>query len=153
VRQNLFTPLGITDADCKPSSNHTALSYPPPPIGSTQGTDWGDWTLACGGGGWVMSADDLYKVVLDLTGGHTLLSDAQKTQMNSNCLGWDCSVGVQPDFVGKNGILQTGNLGLWTFYGIFKGSVPVILLVNSNTPGNITGLVQTAFVNAAVPHP
>jgi len=73
--------------------------------------------------------------------------------MNSNCLGWDCSVGAQPDFVGKNGILQTGNLGLWTFYGIFKGNVPVVLLVNSNTPTNITSLVQTAFANATVPHP
>jgi CubicO group peptidase (beta-lactamase class C family) len=154
MRQHVFQPLGITGVDCKPGAgSHPALSYPPPPIGATHGTDWGDWTLSCGGGGWVMTAGDLYKVMLDLAGGNVLLSDAQKTQMNTDCLGWDCSVQTQTDYVGKNGILQTGSLGLWTFFGIFKGTVPVIVLVNSNTPGNITGIVATAFANASVPHP
>ncbi len=101
----------------------------------------------------MLTAGDLYKVMLDLAGGHTLLSDAQKAQMNTNCLGWDCSVKTQNDFIGKNGILQTGSLGLWTFFGIFKGNVPVILLVNSNTPGNITSVVVNAFNNVTLPHP
>lgn len=154
MRQQVFAPLGISGADCKPAANsHPVLSYPSPPVGATNGLDWGDWTAACGGGGWVLSAADLYKVMLDLGGGHTLLTDSQKAQMNANCLGWDCSVQTQTDFVGKNGILNNGNIWLWTFFGIFKCTVPVVVLVNSNTPSNITSLVATAFSNSTVPPP
>ncbi len=154
MRQHVFQPLGISGADCKPAANsHPILSYPPPPVGATNGLDWGDWTAACGGGGWVLSAGDLYKVMLDLAGGHTLLSDTQKAQMNANCLGWDCSVQTQTDYVAKNGILNTGNIWLWTFFGIFKCTVPVVVVVNSNTPMNITNVVATAFGNATVPPP
>lgn len=154
MQQHVFQPVGVTDADCKPgNAAKPALSYPPPPIGATHGIDWGDWTLACGGGGWVLSVHDLYLIMLDLLGGNTLLTDTQKMQMNTGCLGWDCSVMTQTDYVGKNGILQTSNLGLWTFLGIFKGTVPVVVLVNSNTPANITSIVANAFANATVPHP
>lgn len=154
MRQQVFRPIGISGADCKPPANsNPVLSYPPPPTGATNGLDWGDWTAACGGGGWVMSAADLYKVMLSLSGGNTLLSDPQKAQMNASCLGWDCSVQTQTDFVGKNGILNNGNIWLWTFFGVFKCTVPVVVVVNSNTPSNITGVVATAFNNATVPPP
>jgi len=44
---------------------------------------------------------------------------------------------------------------LWTFFGIFKGTVPLVLLVNSDTPGsvNITDVVVEAFNSGTVPHP
>ncbi len=155
MRQNVFQPLGIPAADCKPAAgSHPALSYPSLPVGAAHGYDWGDWTLSCGGGGWVLSANDLYKIMVDLSSGHTLLTDAQKTEMNSNCLGWDCSVQKQVDFVGKNGALVTGNnYGLWTIFGIFKGSTPIVVMINSYTATNITDTVVTAFNNAVVPHP
>ncbi len=156
MNQHVFQPLGIPNASCDPAAvTNPVLSYPVPPIGATNGTDWGDWTLACGGGGWKLSVADLYKVMLDLAGGNTLLSDDQKSLMNANCLGWDCSVQTQTDYVGKNGALSSGGLVLWTFFGIFKCTVPVVVIVNSDTPGNmnITGLVNTAFVNAAIPPP
>jgi hypothetical protein len=57
-------------------------------------------------------------------------------------------------FVGKNGILPyANNVGMTCFFGIFKGTVPVIVLVNSNPPANITTIVAHAFANATVPHP
>lgn len=154
MRQHVFQPLGITGADCKPpSGSNPVLYYPPPPVGATKGVEAGDWTLAAGGGGWVLTASDLYKVMLDLAGGNVLLSDSLKTLMNNNCLGWDCSVQTQNGFVGKNGILQYGNAWLWTFFGIFKNTVPVVVIVNSNTPANITNVVATAYAGAGVPHP
>jgi CubicO group peptidase (beta-lactamase class C family) len=154
MRQHVFQPLGVGNADCKPAAgSHPVLYYPPPPIGAAPGIEAGDWTLACGGGGWVLTAGDLYKVMLDLAGGHTLLTDAQKTQMNTKCLGWDCSVQTQNGFVGKNGLLQFGNASVETFFGVFKGSVPVVLIVNSVPPANITTVVVNAFNNATVPHP
>ncbi len=154
MRQQVFEPLGISGTDCKPAANsHPVLSYPPPPIGATNGLDWGDWTAACGGGGWVLTAGDLYKVMLDLSSGTTLLSNSQKAQMNATCLGWDCSVLSQTNFVGKNGILNNGTIWLWTFFGVFKCTVPVVVVVNSNTPMNVTSVVATAFSNATVPPP
>ena len=157
IRQHVLSPANVTDADCKPpAGTQKILSYPLPP-GATHGTDWGDWTSTCGGGGWVMTAGDLYRFMIALTGGNTLLSDAQKQQMNDNCLGWDCSVQNQFDFKGKNGILLgPGNkVWLYTFFGIFKEHVPVVVVVNSDTPNsmNITGVVAKAFQDAAVPHP
>ena len=156
MNQHVFQPLGIANAGCDPAAvSHPMLTYPVPPIGATKGTDWGDWTLACGGGGWLLDAGELYKVMLDLAGGNTLLSDDQKYVMNANCLGWDCSVQTQTDYVGKNGNLSSSGFVLWTFFGIFKCTVPVVVIVNSDTPSNmnITSLVNTAFVNAAIPPP
>jgi CubicO group peptidase (beta-lactamase class C family) len=164
MRENVFTPLGIA-TDCRPETgSHPKLSYHFPLVAGEHGTDWGDNTSICGGTGWSLSAYELYRVLLSLLGGTTLLTDAQKTQMNTFCLGWDCSVQSQTGFVGNNGILpfQNGTPGLWTFAGIFKGTVPVVVIINSvvvnnaNVPDqnfNITGLVATAFNNAGVPHP
>ncbi len=154
MNQHVFQPLGIANAGCDAAAvSHPLLTYPIPPIGAANGTDWGDWTLACGGGGWLLNAGELYKVMLDLTGGNTLLSDEQKSLMNADCLGWDCSVQTQTDFVGKNGNLSSSGFVLWTFFGIFKCTVPVVVIVNSDTPSNlnITSLVNTAFVNAGIP--
>jgi CubicO group peptidase (beta-lactamase class C family) len=157
IRQNVLAPAGITGADCKAlAGTQKMLSYPRPP-GSTNGTDWGDWISTCGSGGWVMTAGDIYKLLLALTGGTNLLANAQRAEMDASCLGWDCSVQTQTDFRGKNGILigSDGKPWLYTFAGVFKGTVPVVVVVNSDTPtgANITSLVAQAFQNAAVPTP
>src|SRR5215470_11590293 len=159
MRQNVFTPLGIS-TDCKPvPGSNPKLSYHFPLVAGEHGNDWGDNTSICGSTGWSLSAYELYRILLALRGGTTLLTDAQKTEMNSGCLGWDCSVQTQTDFVGKNGglpFINPGPFGLWTFAGIFKGTVPVVVEVNSNLPDpnwNITGVVLNAFNNASVPHP
>jgi len=63
-------------------------------------------------------------------------------------------VQTQTDYVGKNGLLvgaPTGGFELNTFIGIFKGKLPVVLIVNSDPGQNITGLVATAFAGAGVP--
>jgi hypothetical protein len=155
MRSHVFQPAGVTVADCKPTGgNKQALMYPAPPTGSTKGDDAGDWVDACGGGGWVLTAADLYKVMIALVGGTTLLDSTQKDLMNSNCLGWDCSVQSQVDYVGKNGgLTYGGGRSLATFVGIFKGSVAVVVMVNSPPPMNITNVVASAFTNAAVPSP
>jgi hypothetical protein len=153
LQQNVFQPIGVTGADCKPAANsHPALYYPFPP-GTTPGNEGGDWTLACGSGGWGVTAGNLYLVLSSLIGNNTLLTDAQKTLMNKGCLGWDCSVQTQTDYVGKNGLLvnaPTGGFELNTFIGIFKGKLPFMLIINSDPGQNITGLVANAFAGAGI---
>jgi hypothetical protein len=72
--------------------------------------------------------------------------------MNSECLGWDCSVRTQADFVGKNGRWVSGAYEVQTFIGLFHQSqIAVVLLINSPPPDEVTNLVATAYANARVP--
>jgi CubicO group peptidase (beta-lactamase class C family) len=160
MNQHVFTPVGVANADCKPPTSFSSafapvLSYPFP-AGSTNGTDWGDWTLSCGGGGWVITASNLNNVLLDLANGNKLLTNAQKSLMNKGQLGWDNS--VRSDCPGpypcKNGDLASK---VWTYVGLFKCTVQVTVFVNSAIkglgPGDIIGLVGAAYGAAAVPVP
>jgi CubicO group peptidase (beta-lactamase class C family) len=152
MRLHVFQPVGVTDADCKPGlESHPALYYPFPPD-DTPGVEAGDSTLVCGGGGWVLSGSDLFKIVESLIHDNALLNKAQKKQMDQDCLGWDCSVMSQSDYRGKNGVLFYGNgVEDQTFIGIFKGKLGVVLLINSKPPTNITGVLLKAFSAAAYP--
>ena len=168
MNAHVFKPVGVPTRACRPPKAPNAsyrypamLSYPFP-ARSAHGNDWGDWTLACGGGGWVLSAGDLYKVINDLANGHALLTDAEKLEMNAsapNCIGWDCTVRNDcPDpYLCKNGSLDAGNISVWTYAGILKCNVPVVVVVNSVLPapyeGNedIIGLVKDAYDGAKAP--
>jgi CubicO group peptidase (beta-lactamase class C family) len=144
MNDNVFAPVGVPRSECKPPAeiNHM-LSYPFP-AGSTKGTDWDDWTLACGGGGWVLSSSDLHKVIRDLASGNALLSTVEKNLMSSNSsqLGWDntvrrdcspVSTASPPPFaVCKNGsFLDATGHGTWSYAGIISCNVPVVVIVNS----------------------
>jgi hypothetical protein len=169
MNQHVFRPVGLPERACKAPKNANdipgyrfpaIMSYPNPP-GSAHGNDWGDWTLACGGGGWVLSAGDLFDVIKDLANGSALLTKAEKAQLMTpapNCIGWDCSVRSDcPDpSLCKNGSLEDGNVKLYTYAGILKCNVPVVVFVNSVLPepyesGNdIIGLVNDAQTKAKV---
>lgn len=160
----VFQPVGVPinasgPAVCAPpaTASDTVLTYPNP-AGSTPGTDWGIWTSSCGGGGWVLSAGDVFTVIKDIAAGSTLLTPSQRQTMLQNCLGWDCAVrsDCPNPYDCKNGGLNNGSVVLWTYAGIFKCNVPVVVVVNSQLPppypsnGDIIGLVKDAYTAAAV---
>jgi len=169
MNQHVFRPVGVPNRACKaPKTSNdmpeyrfpAAMSYPYP-AKSAHGDDWGDWTLACGGGGWVLSAGDLFNVIKDLAGGNALLTKAEKKELMApapNCIGWDCS--VRPDCpdpsLCKNGGLDNGATVLHTYAGVLKCNVPVVVIVNSvlpapyETSGDIIGLVNDAQTKAKV---
>jgi hypothetical protein len=96
-------------------------------------------TSICGGSGWVMTAAQLFTVVNDLANGNTLLTPAEKTDMNTGTtLGWDNTnrSDCPNPYPCKNGGLDGGSSGkdLFTYIGIYQGAVPVVLLVNSPLP-------------------
>jgi len=159
MNENVFQPVSVPLSACKPpvGSNHI-LSYPYP-AGTTPGNDWGDWSMQCGAGGWMLSGDQIFRVINDLATGNTLLTAAEKKQMFSDCLGWDCSVRSDcpnPN-VCKNGHLFNGPTNVWTYAGVLKCNVPVVVVVNSTLPspyqtGNdIIGVVANALQNSSVP--
>jgi hypothetical protein len=57
----------------------------------------------------------------------------------------------------KNGDLYSGNISVWTYGGVLKCNVPVVVVVNSQLPPpyqrgeDITGLVKDAYHSATVP--
>ena len=162
VNANVLQPVGVSTSACKPpSGTNDVLSYKNPE-GSAAGTDWGDWTLSCGGGGWVISANDIYKVTNDIATGSTLLTATQRKAMIQGNLGWDSAVrGDCPTpNVCKNGDLGDGaGRKVWTYAGVLKCNVPVVVVVNSPLPaaneasGDIIGLVGAALAKSVVPGP
>jgi hypothetical protein len=160
MNANVFQPVGVPVSACKPpAGTNDILSYTNP-AGTTSGTDWGDWSLQCGSGGWVLSANNIFSVINDLANGNTLLTSAEKKQMFTDCLGWDCAVrnDCPNPYVCKNGDLNNGaGTAVWTYAGVFKCNVPVVVVVNSPLPSpyqtgdDIIGLVENAYNGAAVP--
>lgn len=158
MNAHVFQPVGIPARGCDPGPD-AILSYPFP-AGSASGLDWGDWSLQCGSGGWVLSASDIFKVIDGLANRNVLLTGAEKKQMFTDCLGWDCAVrsDCPSPYVCKNGDLTNGSgISVWTYAGVFKCNVPVVVVVNSPLPapyqngGDIIGLVADAYRQASVP--
>lgn len=162
VNANVLQPVGVSTSACKPpAGTNDVLSYTNP-AGGTAGTDWGDWTLRCGGGGWVLSANDIFKVTNDIATGSTLLTTAQRKAMIQGNLGWDSAVRndcPSPNVCKNGSLIDNAGHRLWTYAGVLKCNVPVVVVVNSPLPspfetnGDIIGLVGTALANSAVPGP
>jgi len=162
MNSHVFKRAGLPTRSCKPVSSpglHPVLSYPLP-AGSARGNSWGNWTLACGGGGWALSENDLFSILTHLIYGNELLAKSDKSELLApppHCIAWDCAQGVHcPDpYVCKNGLLFGGGARLETYIGIFKCMVPVVVIVNSSLPsgtkGGIIGLVRDAYNAAKVP--
>ena len=159
MNANVFQPVGVPTSSCTPPSGPNGILSYPYPAGNTAGTNWDDWSLQCGAGGWVLSGDQIFRVINDLATGNTLLTTAEKKQMFADCLGWDCSVRADcpnPN-VCKNGHLFSGPTNVWTYAGVLKCNVPVVVVVNSTLPslyqnGNdIIGVVANALQNSSVP--
>jgi len=169
LQSHVFVPVAASDASCKPPSGNTGILSYPYPAGTANGTNWGDQSLQCGASGWQLSAFDTFDVVSSLASNTTLLSTPNKADMMQNCLGWDCAVNrVCPTpYVCKNGALfggpQTATTQypqVWTYAGILKCNVPVVLVVNSplppkwewgGNPGSDTiGIVDNAYQSSSV---
>jgi len=83
MNAHVYQPVSVPVSQCKPpSGTNDILSYPFP-AGTASGTDWGDWSLTCGSGGWVLSADQIFRVINSLATSHVLLTKAERDQMFS----------------------------------------------------------------------
>jgi hypothetical protein len=102
-----------------------------------------------------MTPASMLRVLYGLISGHSLLSGSQRQQMDGNCLGWDCSLTGTASYVGKGGDFADGSAALHTFFGIIAGTIPVVVVTNSNwgatnpNPGeDLTSVVETALFAA-----
>ena len=150
VQRRVFDPAGVTDAACAPVRD-AMLIYPPPGAATGPGKPVPSGPSGCSGGGWFMTPAGMLRVLYGLIGGHSLLSRSQRRQMDGNCLGWDCSLTGTASYVGKTGDFG----GLHVFFGIVAGTIPVVVVTNSNwgatNPNlgeNLTPVVETALFAA-----
>jgi len=148
VRDKVFTPLGITDVDCRPPSKGTyALGYAFP--GTSSGHDFGDRRPTCGGEGWYLSVEDLGHVLLSLNGADgRILTEAQFRDMETNpsvhAVGWDATSSSGFRWVEKNGALGDSGRKVNTSIAIFG---------SSNTDPYVSGAVGVLFVNSNIADP
>jgi CubicO group peptidase (beta-lactamase class C family) len=148
VQRQVFDPVGVTDATCGPVRD-AMLMYPPPGAGTGPGRPDPAGPSGCSGGGWFMTPAGMLRVLYGLIRG-SLLSSSQRQQMDGNCLGWDCSLTGTASYVGKGG--DDGSVGLHTFFGIIAGTIPVVVVTNSNLGATnpnrgetLTPVVETAL--------
>jgi hypothetical protein len=166
MQNNVFTPIGIGNALCSiDPSKVTSLAYSesnavPAAINSTS---TGDWTQICGGGGYYLSTFKLAQSMAVIAQTTTLLTQAQKNEMDNKYLGWDdedSPMTYAGRAHGKDGALRwdsnnsgvqdAGDAGLQTLVMKFPNSVQLVLVINS-IPGsyrNLAGFVRVAYDNA-----
>jgi CubicO group peptidase (beta-lactamase class C family) len=154
VQRQVFDPVGVKDARCGPVRD-AMLMYPPPTAATGPGRPAPAGPSGCSGGGWFMTPASMLRVLDGLISGHSLLSGSQRRQMDGNCLGWDCSLTGTASYVGKEGDSGDGSAALHTFFGIIAGTVPVVVVTNSNwgatNPNlgeSLTPVVETALFAA-----
>jgi hypothetical protein len=160
MNQHVFAPVGVQPVTCAPNPNKlfAALAYSFPPgsnpgwNGAEANTPTGDWTLSCGGGGWNVSAGDLFLVLSDIAGGSVLLTPDEKAKMSSSARhfpGWDNAVRSDcpsPQALCKNGSISGGaKAAIWTYMGVFKCNVPVVVVVNSALNTDVINIVANAY--------
>lgn len=149
---------------CKPGNN-PVFSYPFPQ-NSAAGTDWGDWTATCGGGGLQLSVQDMGVFMAHLMAGLYLpktsnnANEVTLPQMVSNMYGWDVTwPTTHGTCVMKNGNLGGGNPFVPTlatlfvycsdtglgFVGLANSTLPTMSTRNYGFAGGLDDIVFQAY--------
>jgi len=155
--------LGAPRACKRTSPSDYALAYSSP-TDSTPGHEWSDGTLICGASNWVLSAKDLHALFSALGRGGRLLSEAARTTMSCQRLGWDN--GVRPADCPEGNLCKHGAVGYFpapdapyqairTYAGLFTCNTPVVLIANSplpSQPDDALTFVRDALKRATLDH-
>lgn len=132
MQQEVFTPIGIENAICKPDGS-SAMAFNEGP--KLEFHTPGDWTHSSGGGGYYLSTTEMARFMAFLSNTEVLLSKAQKDEMDSMLLGWDADdshMTIVGRSYGKGGLLiWNGGRGIQTVVVKYPNKVELALSVNS----------------------
>lgn len=152
VQKEIFNKAGLPKLYCKTLPYITGKAYPFPNLGS-HGEGFGDHTLTCGSGGWVMSAAQMAKFFRQLNHTHNILPQDLIDMMHTNRMGYDTDSGTTPgghSFVIKGGIYyNSSGIKLKTTIIGFENAIQVAMIVNSaiKGAGGMKDIIIEAFDN------
>ena len=141
VQDNIFKRIDLENRACVPLPGNTIDMFNEDP-NAVVSRPTGDWTNSCGGGGFYLTTRDLSKFIVYLANTEEFLTEAQKTPMDAERLGWWQSLAVKNGTAyGHDGALYSdlngdstvskGDVGLQTLIMKFPNSVEVAITVNS----------------------
>lgn len=148
VQEHVFSRVGRADVTCRPPAEYPAaasyaLGYYRPD--GTKGYDWGDYTLACGGVGWYLSAEDIGKVLMSLAAEDGKIVPAGTLRLiTEGKLGVDLAVPSEivksGGFGGKcyddaNKRCDNVTTAVAVFGPMVGPRIPAVLFINSNIAG------------------
>lgn len=144
LQENLFTPVGIGEALCKPGPDCAqALGEG----ASTASYTHFDWTQESGGGGYYLSTMEMARFMAFLCNTETLLSKEQREMMDKNFLGWDTEDSFMTGHgqsYGKDGALQWGAPGMQTLVVKYPGNIELSISVTSWPGDDFRDLAEAA---------
>ena len=155
--------LGASRACKRTSPSDYALAYASA-TDSAPGHEWSDGTLICGASNWVLSAKDLHALFSALGHGGRLLSEAARTTMSCQRLGFDNE--VRPADCPEGNLCKHGAVGYFpapdapyqavrTYAGLVTCNTPVVLIANSplpSQPDDALTFVREALKHATLNH-
>lgn len=159
VRETIFEPMGIKDADFKSADPAATLLYNS--TNEVKGYAVGDWLLSGGGGGWFLSAVDLARFLAHLRYNDKILNPTTRQIMNDNRLGWrppkeyGSVQGKHGHYYAHGGGLKYGpddaQVGMSSGIMDYGDGVQAALVINSlGTYGDKIRILRDAYDNAWV---
>lgn len=87
VNLHVLSKAGIPTRGCAPVTGKMTMMMTEGPY-RLIGSDFGDWSNKCGGGGWVLTTMEMSRVIVYLTHSDNILSPEERALMDNNRLGW-----------------------------------------------------------------
>lgn len=87
VNVHVLSKAGIPTRGCAPVTGKMTQMMSEAPF-RLIGSDFGNWTEKCGGGGWVLTTMEMSRVIVYLTHTNNILSPEERKLMDDNRLGW-----------------------------------------------------------------
>jgi D-alanyl-D-alanine carboxypeptidase len=143
MAENLFVPLGINQAACAELWIGSPVYFYNFYDQDQAGGEAGDWTLACGSGGWYLSAYNLANLMANIRYNDAILSPAMRSLMDTQKLGWSSIAGQHGDYLSHGGALWFDDADypdrreMQGCVMKFPIHVEAVLLVNSSTENDV----------------
>ncbi len=157
VQNEVISKAGLGARGCAPVEGNTFQMLSEAPSGLV-GVSIGDWTESAGGGGYFLTTRDMSRIIVYLTHSDEILNQTQRTQMDTEQLGWNRRFAVKGGFAlghggglyndnDGSGDISFGDSGLQTLLIKFPGKIELALAINSVPSDwrNTNQIVQTAF--------
>ncbi|MGE7775871.1 serine hydrolase domain-containing protein [Chitinophaga sp. NPDC101104] len=87
VNVHVLSKAGIPARGCAPVEGKMTQMMSEAPY-RLIGSDFGNWTEKCGGGGWVLTTMEMSRIIVYLTHTNNILSPEERQLMDDNRLGW-----------------------------------------------------------------